>query len=69
MNKINSNIVCDWYAKDPIKLDTVPLDKTYPEETVLLKIVYSYIYISLGKSTEIKKDGQQILSRVKIRID
>ena len=69
MNKINSNIVYDWYAKDPIKLDTVPLNKTYPEETVLLKIVYIYICISLGKSTEVKKDGQQILSGVKIRID
>ena len=32
-------------SKDAIKLDTVPLDKTYPEETVLPKDgLYRYLY-------------------------
>ena len=31
--------------KDAIKLDTVPLDKTYPEKTVLLEDgLYRYLY-------------------------
>ena len=31
--------------KDTIKLDTVPLDKTYPEETVLFEDgLYRYLY-------------------------
>ena len=39
--------------KDAIKLGTVPLDKTYPEETYCLKMAYM-IFISLGNNTEIK---------------
>ena len=34
MNNTKSSMV-DMKPKDAIKLDTVPLDKTYPEETVL----------------------------------
>ena len=40
--------------KDAIRIDIVPLDKNYPEETVL---------------PETKKDGQQTLFGAKIRID
>ena len=55
--------------KDTIKRDTVSLDKTYPKETVLHKMVYIDIYINSAKSMKIKKDGQQTLSGVKIHID
>ena len=35
----------DMKRKDTIKLDTVPLDKTYPEETVLPEYgLYRYLY-------------------------
>ena len=35
----------DMKPKDAIKLDTVPLDKTYPEETVLPEDgLYRYLY-------------------------
>ena len=35
----------DMKRKDTIKLDTVPLDKTYPEETVLPEDgLYRYLY-------------------------
>ena len=37
----------DMKPKDAIKLDTVPLDKTYPEETVLPGDgLYRYLYQS-----------------------
>ena len=37
----------DMKPKDTIKLDTVPLDKTYPEETVLPEDgLYRYLYQS-----------------------
>ena len=59
--------------KDAIKLDTVSLDKTYPEETVLPEDgLYRYIY-QLGEQKKIKmyikKDGKQTSSGVKIRIN
>ena len=55
--------------KDAIKLDTITLDKTYPEETVLPEDgLYRYLY-QLGEQHGDKKDGQQILSGVKMRID
>ena len=47
INKMN-NIVSSMIGtkpKDAIKLDTVPLDKKYPEETVLTKDgLYRYFY-------------------------
>ena len=53
----------DIKPKDAIKLDTVPLSKMYPEEIVLPE---DGLY---RNNKEIKKDGQQTLSGVKIRID
>ena len=37
MNKMNNTVssMIDMKLKDAIKLDTVPVDKTYPKETVL----------------------------------
>ena len=75
MNKIVSRMyntkssIVDMKPKDTIKRDTVSLDKTYPKETVLHKMVYIDIYINSAKSMKIKKDGQQTLSGVKIHID
>ena len=44
MNNTKSSMI-DMKTKDAIKLDTVPLDKTYPEETVLLEDgLYRYLY-------------------------
>ena len=71
VNKMN-NTVSSMIGKKPrdaIKLDAIPLDKTYPEETVLPRMAYTDIFINLANNMEIKKDEQQILSGVKIRID
>ena len=44
MNNTVSSMI-DMKPKDAIKLDTVPLDKTYPKETVLPKDgLYRYLY-------------------------
>ena len=47
MNKVNNTLssMIGMKPKDAIKIDTVPLDKKYPEETVLPKDgLYSYLY-------------------------
>ena len=47
MNKVNNTVslMIGMKPKDAIKIDTVPLDKKYPEETVLPKDgLYSYLY-------------------------
>ena len=44
MNNIVSSMI-GTKPKDAIKLDTVPLDKKYPEETILTKDgLYRYFY-------------------------
>ena len=44
MNNTKSSMI-DMKPKDAIKLDTVPLDKKYPEETVLPEDgLYRYLY-------------------------
>ena len=53
---------------DVITLDTIPLDKRYPEETVLPEDGYIDTFISLANNMEIKKDGQPTLFGVKIGI-
>ena len=68
MNNTKSSMI-DMKPKDAIKLDTVPLDKTYSEETVLPEDgLYRYLY-HLTNNMETKKDQQQILFGVKIHID
>ena len=47
VNKINNTALSmiGMRPKDAIKLDTVPLDKTYPKETVLPEDgLYRYLY-------------------------
>ena len=68
MNKTASSMI-GMNPKNVIKLDTVPLDKKYPEETILTKDRFIDIFISLANNMETKKDKQQTLSGVKIRID
>ena len=71
VNKMNNkkSLMIDMMPKDAIKLDIVPLDKTYPEETELLEAgLYRYLY-QPGEQHRDKKDGQQILSGLEIRIE
>ena len=71
MDKMNNtrSLMIDMKPKDVIKLDTVPMDRTYPEETVLPGDgLYRYLF-SLVKNMEAKKDRQQALFGVKIHID
>ena len=47
VSKMNNIVSCmiGMKPKDAVKLDTVPLDKRYPKETVLLKDgLYRYLY-------------------------
>ena len=49
VNKMNNTVssMIGMKSKDTIKLDTVPLDKTYPKETVLPDDgLYRYVYQS-----------------------
>ena len=70
VNKMNNTVssMIGMKPKDTIKLGTVPLDKTYPEETVLPKDGL-YRFINLVNNMEAKEDGQQTSFEVKIRID
>ena len=61
-------LMIDMKPKDAVKLDTVPLDKTYPKETVLPEDGL-YTFINLVNNMETKKDGQQTSFGAKIRID
>ena len=54
--------------KDAIKLDTVPLHKTYPKETVLPEDGL-YTFINLVNNMETKRDGKQTSFGEKIHID
>ena len=61
----------DMKPKNPIKLDTIELDKTYPdpEENVLSKDdLYRYLCQPREQHRD-QKDEQQTLSGVKICID
>ena len=71
VNKMNNTVssMIGMKPKDTIKLDTVPLDKAYPKETVLSKDgLYRYLY-QPGEQHGGQKRGQQTLFAVKIRID
>ena len=57
MNKMNNtkSSMIDMKPKDAYKLDTVPLDKTHPEENILSEDgLYRYLYKS-GEEHEDKK--------------
>ena len=70
VNKMNNTVssMTGMKPKDAIKLDTIPLEKTYPKETVLLEDGLYSSFINLVNNIETKKDGQQTSFRVKIRI-
>ena len=55
------SLVIGMKPKDAIKLDTVPLNKTYPEETVLPRMDYIDTFINLVNNMETKKDEEQTL--------
>ena len=62
MNNTKSSMI-DLKLKDAIKVDTVPLDKIYPEESVLPKDgSYRYLYQPSKQHGDQKRDGQQTLS-------
>ena len=71
VNKMNNteSLMTGMKPKDTIKLETVPLNKTYPKEILLPEDgLYRYLY-QPGEQHGDQKDGQQTLSGVKIRID
>ena len=66
-NTVSSMI--DMKPKHAIKLDTVPLDKTYPEEAVLPEDgLCRYLY-QPGEQHGDQKDRQQTSFGVSIRMD
>ena len=71
VNKMSNTIssMIGMKPKDAIKLDTLPLDKIYPKETVLPEDRLWRYLISLANNMDIKKDGQLTLSGVKIHTD
>ena len=63
VNKMNNTVssMIDIKSKDAIKLDTVPLDKTYPEETVLSEDrLYRYLYQLGGQHGDQKKTSNRL---------
>ena len=69
MNSTKSSMI-GMKPKDAIKLETVQLDKTYPEENVLPEDgLYTYLYNNLVNNMETKKDERQTLSGLKLCID
>ena len=71
VNKINNTVspMIGMKPKDAIKLDTVPLDKTYPKKPYYARIDCMDTFIKLVKNMKTKKDGQQTSFGGKIRID
>ena len=71
VNKMNNTVssMIDMKPKDAIKLDTIPLDKKYPEEPNYPRMDCIDTFINLANNMETKKDEQQTLSGVKIRIN
>ena len=60
MNNTKSSMI-DMKPKDAIKLDTVPLDKTYPEETALPEDgLYRYLYQPGEQHGDQKKTGNRL---------
>ena len=64
MNKMNNTVsqMVGMKPKDTIKLDTVPLDKTYPEETVLTEDgLYRYLYQPGKQHGDQKRRGTDLI--------
>ena len=73
VNKMNNTVssIIGMKPKDAIKLDIVPLDKTYPKETALPEDgFYRYLYQSGEKHRDPKRRATDLeTSGEKIRID
>ena len=73
VNKMNNteSSMTGMQPKDAIKLDTVPLDKTYPEETVLPKDgLYRYLYQPGKKHGDQKRPAADLIwSKITYRLD
>ena len=71
VNKMNNteSSMTGMKPKDAIKLDAVPLNKTYPKKPYYPRMDYTDIYINLVNNMETKKDEQQTLSGAKKRIE
>ena len=71
VNKMNNTVLSmiGMKPKDVIELDTVPLDKHIQKKSYYPRMDYIDTFISLMNNMETKKDKQQILFGVKIRID
>ena len=62
MNNTKSSMIV-MKPKDTIKLDTVPLDKTYPEETILLEDgLYRYLYQTGEQHGDQKRQATDFIS-------
>ena len=60
MNSTKSSMI-GMKPKDAIKLETVQLDKTYPEENVLPEDgLYTYLYNNLANNMETKKTSDRL---------
>ena len=70
MNNIVSSMI-GMKSKDTIKVDTVPLNKTYPEETVLPEDgLHRYLYQPGKQQGDQKRRGTDlILSKNTYRLD
>ena len=73
VNKINNTAfpMIGMRPKDAIKLDTVPLDKTYPKETVLPEDgLYRYLYQPGEQHGDQKRQATDLIwSKNKYRLD
>ena len=64
MNKMNNAVssMIGMKPKDAIKLDTVPLNKTYPEETELSEDgLYRYLYQPGKQHGDEKRRGTDLI--------
>ena len=60
--KNTKSLMIGMKPKDAIKLGTVPLDKTYPEETVLPKDgLYRYLYQSGEQNVDQKRQATDLI--------
>ena len=73
VNKVNNTVssMIDMKPKDAIKLDTVPLDKKYPEESVLPEDgLYRYLYQPDEQHGDQKRRATDLIwSKNKYRLD
>ena len=71
VNKVNNTVLSmiGMKPKDAIKLDTIPLDNRIQKKPYYLRMDCIDTFINLLNNMETKKEEQQTLFGVKIRID